>query len=77
MYKIGLSSQHLGLPVYRYIANEAAICHKLPIHDFTGGRKKNLDRSLRDQHFSILCFSESIRTNCFLVDTIFGQKVCF
>ena len=33
----------------------------IPMHSFTGDRKKKLDRSLMEQHLSMVCFYENIR----------------
>jgi hypothetical protein len=52
-----------------HIVHERAICRNSREHNFTGDRKK-LDRSLTDQHLSMLCFYEKISSNSF-VDTTF------
>jgi hypothetical protein len=57
-----------------YIAHETALCHNQLISNFTENRKK-LDRSLIDQHLSMLSFYENMTIN-FFVYTTFSQKVC-
>ena len=60
----------------KHVAHERAIC-RIPLVNSITGDKKKIDRSLTDQHFSMLCFYESIRTgNCLWTQHFDRRCVC-